>query len=154
MVAAACPAQAEALPAGLLLERVPHAVFAEVVGALRGSPPGHRTAQAERLALSPVPYQGWVLRRRDDGAVLACGQTACEADLVGLYDIFTHPDARDQGLARKLCAALLVQAQAAGANLGYLQVEADNTAARATYHRLGFADGYSYHYRTPVPGAV
>ena len=146
--------QADPLPGGLQLQAVAAAEFAEVVGALRGSPPGQRAAQAQRLALSPVPYQGWVLRRRDDSMVLACGQTACEADLVGLYDIFTHPDARGQGLARKLCAALLVQAQAAGASLGYLQVEADNTAARAIYRRLGFVDGYSYHYRTPAPGAA
>ena len=146
--------QADPLPSGLQLQPLAAAAFAEVVGDLRGSPTGQRAAQAQRLALSPVPYQGWVLRRHDDGAVLACGQTAVEADLVGLYDIFTHPDARGQGLARKLCAALLVQAQMAGASLGYLQVEADNTPARAIYHRLGFVDGYSYHYRTPAPGAV
>ena len=146
--------QADTLPSGLQLERLAAADFADTVGTLRASPAGQRTAQAQRLALSPVPYQGWVLRRQDDGAVLACGQTACEADLVGLYDVFTHPGARGQGLARKLCVALLVQAQAAGARVGYLQVEADNTAARAIYHRLGFADGYSYHYRTPGPGVA
>ena len=163
MVATQLPAaadlHADPLPAGLQLLPLDAAAFAETVGALRGSPAGQRAAQAQRLALSPVPYQGWVLRRRDDGAVLACGQTACEADLVGLYDIFTHPDARGQGLARKLCLALLVEAQlaqvgSASARVGYLQVEADNTAARTVYHRLGFADGYSYHYRTPEPGTV
>ena len=107
----------------------------------------------QRLALSPVPYQGWVLRRAEDGAVLACGQTAIEADLVGLYDLFTRSDARGQGLARKLCTTLLAQARAAGARTAYLQVEADNPPARAIYHRLGFADAYAYHYHTPEPGA-
>jgi predicted GNAT family acetyltransferase len=29
-----------------------------------------------------------------------------------------------------------------------LQVDAENAPARAVYHRLGFADGYAYHYRT------
>jgi ribosomal protein S18 acetylase RimI-like enzyme len=35
-----------------------------------------------------------------------------------------------------------------------LQVDAENTAARSLYLRLGFADGYAYHYRTSDPAAV
>lgn len=153
MVATSLPAQADPLPADWRLEQVGHAHFAEAVGALRGSPAGQRAAQAERLAASPVPYQGWLLRRTGDAAVLACGQTATEVDLVGLYDVFTHPAVRGQGLARRLCAALLHRAQASGARVAYLQVEADNTSARAIYRRLGFVDAYGYHYRTPDPGA-
>jgi ribosomal protein S18 acetylase RimI-like enzyme len=141
----------ELLPPGLMLEPLDATQFADAVGALRGSPISQRAAQAQRLALSPVPYQGWVLRRQDDGAILACGQTAVENDLVGLYDVFTHPQSRGQGLARRLCAALLLQAGAAGARVAYLQVEADNLAARSIYHRLGFADAYAYHYRTRDP---
>jgi ribosomal protein S18 acetylase RimI-like enzyme len=149
MVATQWPARAEPLPAGWQLEPVSHAAFAEAVGGLRGSPAGQRAAQAERLAASPVPYQGWVLRRSGDTEVMACGQTATEGTLVGLYDVFTHPAVRGQGLARRLCAALLGQARAAGAQLAYLQVEADNQAARTIYRRLGFVDAYRYHYRTP-----
>ena len=137
------------LPAGWRFERVGHAAFAEAVGGLRGSPSGQRAAHAERLAFSPVPCQGWVLRRAGDTEVLACGQTATEGDMVGLYDVFTHPAVRGQGLARRLCAALLGQAGAAGARVAYLQVEADNAPARALYRRLGFVDAFRYHYRTP-----
>ncbi len=126
--------------------------YAELVGALRGSPAAQRRAHAHRLAMSPVPYQGFVVR--DGGRVLACGQVAREADLAGLYDVFVAPEARGQGLARRLCAWLLAQAMAQGARHGYLQVEGDNHAARAVYHRLGFADAYAYHYRTPDPAAV
>ena len=163
MVNTAPTAQAPALPAGLSLHRATPEDFAEVVGALRGSPAGQRSAQAERLRASPVPYQGWLLRQdslHDDPhgdphacRVLACAQTATEADMVGLYDVFTAPEARGQGLARRLCSQLLAQAVAAGARSAYLQVEADNAPARATYHRLGFADAYAYHYRTPNPDA-
>ena len=48
---------------------------------------------------------------------------------------------------------LLAQAHAAGARVAYLQVEADNDPARHIYRRLGFADAYAYHYRTPDPDA-
>lgn len=70
-----------------------------------------------------------------------------EGDLVGLFDVFTAPHARTRGWARALCRSMLQQAHADGARSAYLQVEADNGAARAVYHRLGFADAYGYHYR-------
>jgi GNAT superfamily N-acetyltransferase len=85
--------------------------------------------------------------------VLACGQFAREADLVGLYDIFTAPLARGQGLATALCARLLAQANHQGARTAYLQVDAANGAARQVYTRLGFQDAYSYHYRSREAGA-
>lgn len=151
VMVAVCPGQAEPLPAGLLWQAQDSAAYAETVGALRGSPEGQRAAHAQRLALSPVPYRGWVLRRATDGRVLACGQSAAEGDLVGLYDVFTDPQARGQGLARLLCGRLLAQAHAAGARTAYLQVEADNHAARRVYQRIGFVDGYSYHYRSRQP---
>jgi ribosomal protein S18 acetylase RimI-like enzyme len=154
MVAPRLPAHAELLPPGLQLQRLSPVDFAEAVGLMRGSPPVQRAAQAERLTLSPVPYQAWVLRRIDGGAVLACGQMATEAELVGLYDVFTAPEVRGQGLARRLCCTLLAQAGAAGAKIAYLQVETDNAPARAIYHRLGFDDAYSYHYRAPDPDAA
>lgn len=153
MVTTTPPKQASPLPPGLQLSRLAPEDFAEVVGGLRGSPAGQRQAQAQRLRVSPVPYQGWVLRRADDGQVQACAQLATEADMVGLYDVFTAPEVRGQGLARLLCGHLLAQAVAAGARTAYLQVEADNAAARAIYHRLGFADAFAYHYRTPNPAA-
>lgn len=148
MVAPACPSVADALPAGHVLQRCGAAEFSERVGAWRGSSAGQRAAMAQRLMQSPVPYQGWLLRRSGDDALLACGQTATEADLVGLYDVFTDPAARGQGWARRLCSQLLAQAHAAGARVAYLQVDADNAPARAIYQRLGFADAYAYHYRS------
>ena len=153
MVVPHCPAVAGPVPDGLLWQPLGAEAYAEAVGVLRGSPPALRLAHAQRLLLSPVPCQGWALRRPDDGQVLACGQSAAEADLVGLYGLFTHPQARGRGLARWLCSRLLAQAHAAGARVAYLQVDADNHPARAVYHRLGFADAYPYHYRSPVADA-
>jgi ribosomal protein S18 acetylase RimI-like enzyme len=121
--------------------------FAQVAGALRASPAAERAAHAERLRGSPVTYRGAVIRERTGGAPLACGQVAVEGPLVGLYDVVTAPSARRRGLANTLCRRLLAQALGAGAQAAYLQVGADNEAARRIYSRLGFVDAYGYHYR-------
>jgi GNAT superfamily N-acetyltransferase len=141
----------EPAPEGTQFESVDLEAYAHIVGEFRGTAASGRQAHAERLKHSPVPYQGMLLRA-GDGTVLACGQYAIESELVGLYDVFTAPAARGQGLSRRLCARLLAQAREQGARTAYLQVDADNHAARAVYRRLGFADGYAYHYRA-LPSA-
>jgi ribosomal protein S18 acetylase RimI-like enzyme len=77
-----------------------------------------------------------------------------EGDVAGIYDVFTADAARGRGHAERVCRHLLAFAAAQGATVGYLQVDAANEVARRIYHRLGFADGYSYHYRTPADGAT
>ena len=140
---------APALPPGVRWVSLPAPAYAEAVGQLRGSPESQRLAHAQRLASSPVPCQGFAIER--DGEILACGQFAQEAELAGLYDVFTREGERGKGWARLLCQRLLSLAASQGARIGYLQVEADNAPARQVYARLGFADGYAYHYRQP-PG--
>jgi ribosomal protein S18 acetylase RimI-like enzyme len=135
---------------GVSLRRLENAPFAHAVGALRGSTPEQCVAHAQRLAHAPVRFEGWALAD-DQGQQLCCGQVAREADLVGVFDVFTAAPARGRGWARRLCTHLLQQAHASGARSAYLQVEADNSAARAVYHRLGFADVYAYHYRVAPP---
>jgi GNAT superfamily N-acetyltransferase len=146
------------LPHGTEWEWSTPVEYAQAVGDLRGSPAVQRQAHVERLLTSPVPYQGYVVRRSNDGCVLACGQSAREGDLVGLYDVFTREDQRGQGLAFALCERLLAQAADDGAAVAYLQVEGTNTTALRVYQRLGFVDGYTYHYReapnAASPGAA
>lgn len=136
-------------PAPLPLRAVSGDEYARAVGALRGTPADQVEAHAQRLRLSPVPCRGFVHER--DGRVVACGQFALEGTIVGLYDVFTAPEARRQGLARGLCARLLRLAHDLGARTAYLQVDAGNHAARGVYARLGFADAYAYHYRARAP---
>lgn len=143
---------APTLPPGITVQAVGLEAFAQRVGGLRGSPLSQRVAHGQRLIQSPVPFQAFEMRL--DGDVVACGQFAIEADLVGLYDIFTAEAARGQGHASRLCAHLLTEAHCLGARHGYLQVEGDNHAARTIYHRLGFADAYAYHYRARDPAAA
>lgn len=135
------------VPADLQLQPVGHAALAQTVGLLRGSPLAQRQAHAQRLEMAPVPFHGFVLRRRDDGVALACAQIALEADLVGLYDVYTVEASRGQGYATLLCKYMLAFSAARGAQAAYLQVEAENGDARRIYERMGFSDGYAYHYR-------
>jgi GNAT superfamily N-acetyltransferase len=137
-------------PPGLVWQVLGQSAFAQGIGQLRGSPLAQCQAHAQRLELSPVPFCALGLRRESDGALLACGQFAREGDLVGLYDVFTAEHSRGRGLAGQLCSRLLVQARNEGARHAYLQVDATNHAARSVYERLGFADAYAYHYRTPA----
>jgi ribosomal protein S18 acetylase RimI-like enzyme len=142
-------AEPSPLPAGTRWERLDAAAFARATGQLRGTPPSQIQAHAQRLSASPVACQGYAVRHADDGSVLACGQFAREAGLVGLYDIHTHPQSRQQGLARNICERLLTLSGQEGASIAYLQVDAGNEGARRLYGRLGFLDAYAYHYRRP-----
>ena len=126
--------------------------YAQMVGTLRGSTPLEIAAHAERLLQSPVPYQGFAMRKGE--ALLACGQIAREADIVGLYDIFTPPAQRGQGHAQRLCLELLRTAASQGAAQAYLQVGADNPVAQSLYAKLGFQLAYRYHYRSADPSAL
>jgi ribosomal protein S18 acetylase RimI-like enzyme len=126
--------------------------FAAWVGRERGSSTAERQAHADRIARSPVPHRG-VLAFDGDGATVGAGQVVIEGDIAGLYDVFTAEKRRGCGVAENVCRHLLGIAAIAGARVAYLQVDAANDAAWRVYRRLGFADGYSYHYRTP-PGAA
>lgn len=152
MVRPSLPGAAPDLPPALQWRPLDAPAFAETVGALRGSPAAHRRLHAERLALSPVPYRAYAIADAASGAVLCCGQAAREGALVGLYDVFTAPKARGQGLAGLLCERMLSTSVSEGTEVAYLQVDASNAAARAVYRRLGFADAYAYHYRVAPAG--
>jgi GNAT superfamily N-acetyltransferase len=132
---------------GLKLERPSVTAFADIVGTLRGSPAEQRRAHAQRLAASPVPFEPFALNDAR-GVAVACGQIARECALVGVYDVFVREDARGKGIAGALTAAMLRHAAQQGARTAYLQVDANNTAARAVYSKFGFADAYGYWYRS------
>jgi GNAT superfamily N-acetyltransferase len=138
-------------PAGLRWMSLAPGEMADSVGALRSSPPAQRAAHAQRLAMAPVPYRALALVSESDGAVQACGQVAREGTLVGVFDVFTRPEARGQGLARLLCERLLCLSFNDGARVAYLQVDIGNSPARRIYAGLGFVDAYRYHYRTQTP---
>ena len=152
LAAAGSPPPAAAPPGGLRLHTPGLADFALAVGTLRGSSAAEIEGHAERLGQLPVPCRAAVLR--DGSEVAACALVAREAELVGLYDVVTALAWRGRHLAPWLCERLLLEEASCGAKVAYLQVSEENDVARAVYSRMGFDDGYGYHYRVPPPGAT
>ena len=87
------------------------------------------------------------LTTRDDDGVVGVIRAGYSGDWVGLSCLMVAQRARRRGLARALTLAAMAIAAERGARRAFLQVEAGNHAALELYHRLGFADVATYHYR-------
>jgi GNAT superfamily N-acetyltransferase len=118
-------------------------VYSEISGSLVARQPAH--AQILRNILNPYLCEAIEI----DGKWVACGLGVQEGAWFGLFDIFTHPEHRRQGLSTALIAAMLDWARSQGARRSYLQVMDSNQPALGLYTRLGYADGYRYWYRVP-----
>jgi N-acetylglutamate synthase len=66
---------------------------------------------------------------------------------LGLTAVEVASDARRRGLGRHVMAGVAQWARRHGATDVYVQVAEPNTAALATYLRLGFVEHHRYHYR-------
>ena len=129
-----CPATGMALPD-----------WVEAVGGLRNSPRPFRTAHLQRLQGSPLQHRAMVIR--DHGALVATGLAIVEDGWAGLFDIVTDASTRRRGYGHRMVQSLLHAAWQLGARNAYLQVNTDNTAARALYAQYGFRQRYEYWYR-------
>lgn len=83
----------------------------------------------------------------DQPPVQSCGLGVVEAELLGLFDLVTAPEARRLGRARALLSAMLRWGRACGALHTYLQVVDDNAHAIRLYESVGFELAYRYWYR-------
>lgn len=87
----------------------------------------------------------WVGLRDGGGPLLACVADTSVATGVGhLSSIAVHPDHRGRGFARAVTAALTRRLLQEGNDLVALGMYADNTAGRALYDVLGFADEHRF----------
>lgn len=99
----------------------------------------------QRIAVRRVT----LLAEGDDGRPLGVVLGVADRDMFGIYDLAVAPMARRAGLGARLVKAAMARGGASGCRLAWLQVTAENGPARALYRRLGFGDGYAYHYRLP-----
>lgn len=111
---------------------------------------GQRLPADALPVLLSAPVQVFASVRRD-GRTIATGRLSLADGWGGLTAIEVDPACRRAGLGTAVTAGLAVQAAARGAERIFLQVEEDNTGARALYARCGFAGRHRYHYRT-APG--
>ena len=81
-----------------------------------------------------------------EGEPVACGMGVVERGLLGFFSIYTRAAARRRGYGRAVMDALMQWGSQQGAHYGYLQVEGDNTAARAMYAEMGYQPVYGYSY--------
>ncbi|RBI87192.1 ribosomal-protein-alanine acetyltransferase [Rhodosalinus halophilus] len=89
-----------------------------------------------------------------DGRAFALGRVAAEE--AELLTLATDPLHRRQGLARARLAAFEAEARARGATTAFLEVAADNGAARALYEASGWAEAGRrprYYPRSDGPAA-
>jgi N-acetylglutamate synthase len=84
---------------------------------------------------------------RAAGSVLAIARVSLAAGWAGITAVEVSAGQRRSGLGGALTRAALGLAASRGARGVFLQVEVDNTAARALYERGGFRYSHRYHYR-------
>ncbi|MFF3936522.1 GNAT family N-acetyltransferase [Streptomyces phaeofaciens] len=83
-------------------------------------------------------------------APAAIGRCVVDGRWAGFAAVEVDPAQRRRGLARTVMAALAGRALEEGASAAWLQVEQENTGARALYAGMGFGAHHAYHhYREP-----
>lgn len=119
---------------------------------LADSPAAAQRLHGLLLGAIQLPCAFGVIQR--DHGVVACGLAVREGDLVGLFDIVTHPAQRRRGYGEQLTRHLVRWGNEHGARHAYLQVLDANRQARRIYDRLGFSRSHGYWYRVagePAP---
>ncbi|MCL3817971.1 GNAT family N-acetyltransferase [Aeromicrobium wangtongii] len=80
---------------------------------------------------------------------VAIGRVVVTGEWAGLSAVEVRPEARRQGLARRIVETSLAWAIERGADKAYLQTMRSNTAALALYAPYGFVDHHDYVYLEP-----
>ena len=130
---------------GARARELPLAPWIDAIAKLRDSPHEHRRAHLARLEGMPLALRPVAVE--EEGRIVATGLAMVEDDCAGLFDIVTAESARRRGHARTIVASLLAAAWELGARHAYLQVNAQNVAARRLYAQFGFEERYMYWYR-------
>jgi ribosomal protein S18 acetylase RimI-like enzyme len=106
-----------------------------------------------RDVLTSAPVQAFTSIRSGHD-VLAIARLSIADGWAGLTAVEVHSGHRRAGLGTAITAAACAEATARGIRSVFLQVEADNTAARSLYERCGFRYSHRYHYRVAPPATT
>lgn len=85
-------------------------------------------------------------KKGESASVLRCVH---DRDLVGVFDLVTHPNALRCGHGKAVMETALLWAQRKGALSAWLQVVGDNKPAISLYNSMGFRELYRYTYWKP-----
>ncbi len=99
-----------------------------------------------RIVSPPI----FIVARSPSGTPVGTALATLDKDLLGIYDVAVAPGERRKGLGAFLVRQCLALGTEQGCKTAWLQVIAENTAARMLYRSLGFSDLYTYRYRRPA----
>lgn len=111
-------------------------------------------ARPEKATLARVQGRTAYARALVGSVTVAVGRAAADTGWAGVFSMATLPEARGNGAAGSVLAALAEWAETQRANRMYLQMERANAAALRLYERAGFTEICGYHYRVPDAGPV
>lgn len=99
------------------------------------------------ISVLEQPNVLFAVARSSDGKAAACGAIVLEAEYGELKRMYTRPEQRGQGIARRLLEFLEAQAQQRGCHAfaletGYLQTDAINLYQRCGYALCGTFGDY------------
>lgn len=134
-------------PAGVDLAEVPDQDWLDLWWAVDGRGDADALAVAEKILTGGPALYATV---RDRGRALAVGRLALVDQWGGVYCLAVRPEARRRGLGGAVLAGLLAAGRERGVTRSWLQVRAENTAARRLYEHAGYTEATRYHYRSSV----
>ena len=98
------------------------------------------------LGSGPSVWFATVPGEGTNAAPAAIGRCVVDGRWAGFAAVEVDPALRRRGLASLVMAALASRALEEGASAAWLQVEADNSGARALYSGMGFSAHHAYHH--------
>ena len=148
------PIVASATPVGgiddVLLSAGPMPGWLAAMARLQGQSPEYHAVYRRIVGSVILPTAFAELAVDGEPAALAYG--TIHRGMLCYESVVTAAHHRRRGLSRRILGALAVWAQQNGATSATLQVEAENTPARALYHSIGMTtELHRYHYRR-APG--
>lgn len=108
---------------------------------------GNQPPVSRKLLMSAASQAFASIRSRGGGDVIAIGRLSIADGWAGITAVEVSPGHRRAGLGKALTASVCAEAARRGVRRVFLQVEVDNTAAKALYERCGFRYSHRYHYR-------